>query len=258
MSEMPTAGTSELRAIEQFAESVTLHVALVASSVSRLHVLANPMVRLVFLRQIYFTAVRALRLLSVVALVIGSAWVAQATTVLGNDPRLFELVELVLARNVAPMVAAIIVIGRSATAIATELALMRCNGEIETLRRLRIPVHDYLIVPRVAAITLATIGCCFFSQVIAVVGGFGVSALMLDVTLEEQLRRFAEQVSIPLMAVEVVKSLFFGLFIAAIACATGLNVLPRMNEVAVVPARAFLRSLLAVLAVNAVFLLVTL
>ena len=59
--------TRELQAIDQFVESVKLYAALVASSLSRLHVLANPMVRLVFLRQIYFTAVRSLRLLSVAA-----------------------------------------------------------------------------------------------------------------------------------------------------------------------------------------------
>ena len=256
MSQAPGAAR-QYRGIEPIVDRIGIYLALVASSVSRLHVLANPMVRLVFLRQIYFTAVRALRLLSVVALVIGSAWVAQATTVLGADPRLFELVELVLARNLAPMAAAIIVIGRSATAVGTELALMRCSGEIEALRRMRIPVHDYLIVPRVAAITLATIGCCFFSQVIAVVGGFGVSALMLDVTLEEQLRRFAEQVSIPLMALEAVKSLCFGFVIAAIACATGLNAAPRVTDVPLVPARVFLRALVAVLLVNVLFLLAT-
>jgi phospholipid/cholesterol/gamma-HCH transport system permease protein len=257
MSQIPVAAEGDLRAVDRLAQRIGLYLSLVASSVSHLHVLANPMVRLVFLRQIYSTAVRALPLLSAVALVIGSAWVAQATTVLGNDPRLYDLVELVLARNVAPMAAAIIVIGRSATAVGTELALMRCSGEIDALGRMRIPVHDYLIVPRVAAITLATIGCCFFFQVIAVVGGFGVSALMLDVTLQEQLRRFAENVSIPLMALEVVKSLSFGFIIGAIACATGLSAAPRVTDVPLVPARVFLRTIVAVLLIDMLFLVAT-
>ncbi len=245
----------ELQAIDQFVESVKLYTALVASSLSRLHVLANPMVRLVFLRQIYYTAVQSLRLLSVAALVVGSALVGNVTLILGADPRLYDIVELVLVRNAAPLGAAIVIIGRSATAISSELALMRCNGEIDALRHLRIPVHDYLIVPRVAAVTLATVGCCFYFQLVAVVGGFAVSALMLDVSLEEQLRRFAENVSIGAMALEVLKSLCFGFSAAAIACATGLNAAPRITDVHLVPARAFLRAAVAVIAIDALFLL---
>src|SRR6185295_20062152 len=106
-------------------ERFKLHAALIAESVTRLHVLANPAVRLVFLRQIYHTAVAPLRLLSVVALVIGSVFVGQLTSILGAGPSLFELIDVALVRRVAPMGAAIIVIGRSATGIATELALMR-------------------------------------------------------------------------------------------------------------------------------------
>jgi len=243
--------------VRRFADSIRLYAELVASSVARLHVLANPLVKLVFLRQIYFTAVRSLRLLFVVALVIGAAFVAHLTQILGSDERLFDLVELVLVRNVAPLAAAVIVIGRSATAISSELALMRCTGEVEALRILRIPVHDYLVVPRVAAVTLATMGCCFFFQLIAVVGGFAVSAMMLDVNLEDQLRRFAEQVFIEAMALEVLKWLCFGFIIGAVACGTGLNIAPRMTEVPFAAARAFLRALLGVVAVNTLFLVAT-
>jgi phospholipid/cholesterol/gamma-HCH transport system permease protein len=239
-------------------QNARVYAELVAHSFARLHALANPVVRLVFLRQIYYTAVRSLRLLSIVAVVIGGTLVGGVTDVLGADARLYEIVELVLVRHTAPLAAAVIVIGRSATAISSELALMRCSGEMEALRHLRIPVQDYLIVPRVAAVTLATVGCCFYFQLIAVVGGFGAAALILDVTLAEELRRFAETVSIGGMALEVVKSLCFGLLIAGIACASGLNAAPRITEVPLVPARAFLRSLVAVLAVDALFLVATL
>src|SRR3954469_5989875 len=232
------------------------HAFSVVGSVLRVRMLANPMVKLVFLRQIYFTAVRSLRLISIVALVIGAAFVRQVTEVLGSDPRLFELVERVLMQNTAPLVAAIIVSGRSATAISSELAYMHCNGEVAALRNLRISVHDYLVVPRVAAVTLATVGCCFYCQLVAVVGGFGVSALMLDVSLGDQLYRFAEHVSIPAIALGVVKSACFGWFIAIIACSVGLDPGREISHVPLAPAQAFLGALLAILTINVVFLFV--
>lgn len=240
------------------AQRIILYVDLVAGSLARLHTIGNPMVRLVFLRQIHFTAVRSMPLLTLVALAFGGAFVTQATQLLGADPRLFELVEVVLVRNVGPLLAAVIIIGRSATAISTQLALMRCTGEIETLHNLRIPAHDYLVVPRIAAVTLATVGCCFFFQLIAVVGGFALSALFLDVNLAEQLGRFAEQVSIQALLLEVLKSACFGFLIAAVACGTGLGIAPRMAEVPLAPARAFLRSLVGVIAISLLFLAATL
>jgi phospholipid/cholesterol/gamma-HCH transport system permease protein len=237
---------------------IRFYVDLLAGSVTRLHVIGNPMVRLVFLRQIHFTAVRSIPLLAVVALAFGAAFITQATQVLGSDPRLFELVEIAVVRNIGPLLAAIIIIGRSATAISTQLALMRCTGEIDTLRNLRIPAHDYLVVPRIAAVTLATVGCCFFFQVIAVVGGFAASALILHVSLAEQLSLFAEQVSIGALLLEVAKAACFGFVIAAVACGTGLAIAPRMAEVPLAPARAFLRSLLGVIAIGILFLVATL
>src|SRR5262245_57654083 len=86
------------RDVEAVFEHLKLYLAIVAGSFTRLHVLANPMVKLVFLRQIYFTAVQSLRLLSIVALVVGATFVGQFTNILGSDSSLFDLVEVVLVR----------------------------------------------------------------------------------------------------------------------------------------------------------------
>ena len=234
------------------------YAALAAGSLLRLNAIGNPMTRLVFLRQIHFTAVRTMPLQAIVAFAFGAAFIVQAMQLLGGDPRLYDLIEMILVRNIAPLSAAAIIIGRSATAISTDLALMRCNGEIEALRRLRIPVRDYLVAPRVAAVTLATVGCCFLFQVIAVLGGFAIAALVHDVQFAEQLGRFSESMSIDGLALELLKSTCFGLAIAAAACGVGLGVAPRMEEVPLASARTFLRALLAVIAIDAVFVAMTL
>lgn len=218
----------------------------------------NPMTRLVFLRQVYFTAVLSMRLLSVVALAIGGAFIGQATYLLRDDTRLYDLIELVLVRNTAPLAAAVIIIGRSATSISTELALMRCTGEIDVLRKLRIPVRDYLVLPRVAAVILATVGCCFFSQLIAVLGGFALSSIFLDVNFGEQLGRFADRISIAALALDMLKAACFGALIGGVACRVGLGVAPRMEEIPLAPARAFLSALLGVLAIDVLFIVLLL
>jgi len=230
------------------------YAGLVTGSLARLYVIDNPMARLVFLRQIHFTAVRSMPLLSAVALAFGAAFIVQAVHLLRDDTRLYLLIEVVLVRTIAPLTAAAIIIGRSATVISTELALMRVNGEIDALRRLRIPIHDYLVVPRVAAVTLGTVGCCFFFKLIAVLGGFAIAALVLDIQFAEQIGRLAANLSIGELVLEVAKSTCFGFAIAAVACGIGLGVAPRMEEVPLAPSRTFLRALVSVIAIDALFL----
>ena len=216
----------------------------------------NPMSRLVFLRQVYYTAVRSMRLLFGVALLVGGAFIVQATYFIGADERLHDLIIVVLVRGIAPLMAAIVIIGRSATSISTELALMRCTGEIDALRKLRVPVREYLVLPRFAALVLATVGSCLFCQVIAVLGGFALSSVFLDVHFGEQLGKLSERLSVAAFAIGVLKSASFGLLIAWVACSVGLVAASRMEDVPVVPSKAFLRSLIGVLAIDALVLLV--
>ena len=156
---------------------------------------------------------RSLRLISVVAFAIGAIHLA-LTAVLGNDPRLFELVERVLMQNAAPLAAAIIVIGRSATVIALNSI---CVQQVAALRHLRISAHDYLVEPRVSAIT-NDIGCCFYSQLVAVIDG-SRRRLHTGCSLGDQLHRFARTSR---TCVRVLKSALFGWFIAIVACHVNL------------------------------------
>jgi phospholipid/cholesterol/gamma-HCH transport system permease protein len=227
----------------------------VTALVRSLRAATNPMSRLVFLRQVYYTAVRSMRLLFVVALLVGGAFIVQATYFLGADERLYDLITVVLVRHIAPLMAAIVIIGRSATSISTELALMRCTGEIDALRKVRVPAREYLVAPRVSAVVLATVGACLFCQVIAVLGGFALSSVFLDVHFGEQLGRLAQKLSVAAFAIGVLKSASFGLVIAWVACSVGLVGAARMEDVPVVPSKAFLRSLLGVLLIDVLALL---
>ena len=228
---------------------------LAGGTLDSLRAATNPMSRLVFLRQVYYTAVRSMRLLFVVAFLVGGAFIVQATYYLGADERLYDLIVVVLVRTIAPLMAAIVIIGRSATSISTELALMRCTGQIDALRKLRVPVRDYLVVPRVAAVVLATVGSCLFCQVIAVLGGLVLSSVFLDVHFGEQLGHLAERFSVAAFAIGVLKSASFGLVIAWVACGVGLGAASRMEDIPLVPSKAFLRSLLGVLAIDVLALL---
>ena len=83
-----------------------------------------------------------------------------------------------------------LVIQRSGTAVATELALREISGEVASLRRMRIDPQDYLVVPRVVGMAVSNAALTLYVQLIAVGGGMVLAALVINVPLAEMLNYF--------------------------------------------------------------------
>src|SRR3982750_4739898 len=111
-----------------------------------------------FLRQVYFTGVTAAGGVIPRACGLGVIIIAVMINVLDADVDLaVKILLLVVFREVGPLAAAAVVILRSGTAMSAEMAMMRVSGQTRALRYLSIDLHDYLVVPRVAAVMLATL-----------------------------------------------------------------------------------------------------
>jgi len=114
--------------------------------------------RAVFARQIMFTGVEALRFVSLVAFLTGISVVVQAQVWLGmagQSAMLGSVLIAVILREVAPLLVNFIVIGRSGTAIAVELANMKVFGEIKVLEAQGLDALLYLAIPRALAFALS-------------------------------------------------------------------------------------------------------
>ena len=232
---------------------------LIAYSVRQFRVLGIAPVRLVFLRQIYYTGIEALGVLAPIALLSGALVITQAIALLGADSEMvLRVLVWVVVRELGPLFAAILIVARSTPAIATELALMKTHHEFDHLRQMGISEQDYLIVPRIAGVTLSVMALTFYFQVIAILGGMGVSALYRQSSFIELLGDFLEMVRPLDLIGTVVKSLFFGLAISAVACFHGLAVEKRITEVPQAAIKAVMRSLLAVFVIDAVFAYISL
>ena len=235
------------------------YCSLIAYSVRQLRLLRIAPVRLVFLRQIYFTGVQALGILAPIALLSGALVITQAVAVMGADSDMvLRVLVWVVVRELGPLFAAMLIVARSTPAIATELALMRTHHELDHLRQMGVPEQDYLIVPRIAGVTLSVMALSFYFQIIAILGGMGVSALYQESSFVELLGDFLEVVGALDLVRTLVKSFFFGMAIAAVACFHGLAVQKSITEVPQAAIRAVMRSLLVVFAIDAVFAYISL
>ena len=227
--------------------------AFLVYSATHLRVLSVVPIRTVFERQLYFTGMEGLLLVATMGLLTGTVFAMMATAILGTGELSMRVLVLVQLGELGPMVAAIIIIARSSVAIAAELALMHTRGETAHLRVMRIPPLDYLVVPRIAAVTLSVFALTAYFQTAAIAGGLATSALFQQVTFLQQLWRFFAAVSIADIMIAAAKSLCFGLAISGISCFHGLDVGKAATAVPIAAVRAVVQSLIAVFVIDGAF-----
>jgi phospholipid/cholesterol/gamma-HCH transport system permease protein len=228
---------------------------LAAHVLRRFWVVKFPPVMEELVRQIYFTGASATATIVVRGAVIGTLIIAYVIEVLNADAELaVKMLLWVVLREIGPLIAAVLVIQRSGTAVATELALREISGEIASLRRLRIDPYDYLVVPRVVGIALSNAALTLYVQLIAVGGGMLLSSLIINVPFDEMLTNFFLLASPLDLVYSLIKSVLFGAAIAVVSCYHGLN--PGGHSINAVPRatiRAVTESLLLVMLLNVVF-----
>jgi phospholipid/cholesterol/gamma-HCH transport system permease protein len=228
---------------------------LLVHAIRRIGVLRLPPVAEELVRQVYFTGASATGGIMLRGAFIGTLIIAYVIEVLNADASLaVRLLLLVVLREVGPLIAAVLVIQRSGTAVATELALREISGEIANLRRMRIDPRDYLVVPRVVGMAVSNAALTLHVQLIAVGGGMLLASLIINVPFEALLTHFFLLASPLDLVYSLIKSLLFGAAIAVVACYHGLN--PRGRSINAVPQaaiRAVTEALLLVMLLNVVF-----
>jgi len=208
-----------------------------------------------FLRQIYFTGVTAAGGVIPRACGLGVIIIAVMMDMLDADVELAAtILQLLVVLEIGPLAAAVVVILRTGTAVSAEMAMMRISGQTRALRYLGIDLYDYLVLPRVAGITLATAALTLYVQFLAVLGGLVLSPFLIEASFTELTDRLFDLFTPVDFYYSVVKSLLFGFAIAACCCWHGLNP-PDLTQNAVPKAvtRAVTQSAMLVLLINAVF-----
>ena len=214
-------------------------------------------VRSVLARQILFTGVEALSFALRIAAAVGVLLVVQAELWLGGlgqSELIGSLLLNVIVRELAPLLANFVVIVRSGTAMATELASMRLEGEVEVLDAQGIDPMIYLVMPRVIS-TSVSVFCLAVTMVVACfVSGYVVGTL-LGVINQDAVKFFGDMLG-QVRAIDLLfflpKTLLSGLFIGTICSVQGLSVRGAVTEVPQVAGRAAVTSLSVVFTVSAV------
>ncbi len=203
-------------------------------------------VRAVTLSQILFTGVQAVSLVSVIGLLIGATIVIQTSLMVpGADGDLLgKIVVAVVLRELSPLITAIIVAGRSGTAIATELGNMKVSGEILALTSLGIDTPRFIVWPRLVASVLSVVALMVYFSFVAVMASAVLGQAVLGPSPAELRSGIARALTLHDLVLFVAKGVGLGTIVGWIACHYGLLVKSSPTEVPKQASAAVVRMLL--------------
>ncbi len=181
---------------------------------------------------------------------------AQRLAQFGAQIYVANTITVIMVREMGPLMTAILLAGRSASAFAAEIGTMKVNEELNALETLGLNSIQFLVVPRIlAGVLVAPLLTCYsilmgvFGGVLVMLGlGFSLRLILHQMTLSVQLSD---------LAVGIEKSVVFGIIVAGVGCWRGLQTQQGPSAVGLSTTRAVVTSLLLIIVADACFSTIT-
>ncbi|MCP5437145.1 MAG: MlaE family lipid ABC transporter permease subunit [Chromatiaceae bacterium] len=164
-----------------------------------------------------------------------------------------DLVGLSMVRELAPLITAIIVAGRTGSAYTAQIGTMQVTEEVDALRSMGIPPMDLLVLPKLFALIVALPLLTVFADIMGVLGGMLMSSVQLEIAFSTYIDRLGVAISVDSFLVGVGKAPVFAAIIATIGCFQGFQVVGSAESVGRRTTMSVVQSILAVIVVDAAF-----
>jgi phospholipid/cholesterol/gamma-HCH transport system permease protein len=163
-----------------------------------------------------------------------------------------QLVSVSLLRELGPLIVAVIVIGRSGSAVTAELGTMKVGEEIEALEVMGINPIRFLVIPRVLAMLIMLPALTVFGNYVGMVGGWAICHYALNFSTPAFIVLAIGGVGVWDLYSGLIKSAVFAWLVITIACYMGLKVQGGAEGVGQATTQSVVWSLLSMLVANAV------
>jgi phospholipid/cholesterol/gamma-HCH transport system permease protein len=170
---------------------------------------------------------------------------------LGAEIYVSNLIGVTVVREMAPLITAIVMSGRTGSAYAAEIAAMQGSGEIDALRALGVPIFDYLILPRVTALTVMMPLLCTYAGALGMLGGFAVAVDMMHITAGAFVTHLRVAVAGTDIFLGLAKSVVFGSWVATTSCRIGMKAGRSATDVGHAATTAAVSGIVGVIALDA-------
>ena len=164
-----------------------------------------------------------------------------------------EMMGLLTLREIAPLIAAIIVAGRLASSFTAQIGVMKITEEIDAMKTMGFDPFKFLVLPRVIALIIAMPLIVFLADVSGILGEMVVMENYLNISFDSYLVRFGQEVDIKHLYVGLFKAPFFGVVIAFIGCMRGFQIGGNTQSVGTYTTVSVVNAIFGVIMVDALF-----
>ncbi len=171
----------------------------------------------------------------------------------GADIFVANLVGLTMAREMGPMMAAIIMAGRTGAAFAAQLGTMQANEEIDALQTMGLNPFDFLVLPRMTALVIMMPMLAVWADFVGILGGFFIGVFSLDISPTLYIEQTIKAIKLNHFMVGIIKSVFFGYIVAFCGCLKGMTCGRSADAVGKATTSAVVTSIVFIVIADAMF-----
>lgn len=209
-----------------------------------------------FSGHLYQFGATALPITALVGLLIGvvlAYLTSQQLRQYGAETFIVNILGLSLVRELGPVLAAVLIAGRSGSAITAQIGVMRVTDELDAMRVMGIPLGYRLVMPRVLALAIAMPLISLWTSMAALAGGMLAADAALDISPAYFLSALPRAVPLSNLVLATAKSAVFGILIALVGCYFGMKVKPNTESLGKGTTSSVVTSITVVILVDALF-----
>jgi phospholipid/cholesterol/gamma-HCH transport system permease protein len=208
---------------------------------------------------IYHAGFQALGITALVGFLIGivlSYLSAQQLRAYGGDSFLVNLLGMSVIRELGPLLAAILVAGRSGSSITAQLGVMRVTEELDAMLVMGIS-HGYrLIMPKVVALAISMPLIVIWTDSMALIGGMIAAKIELGLSAHYFILKLPDAVPFANYIIGLLKGCVFGTLIALVSCHFGLRIKPNTESLGIGTTTSVVTAITVVILADAVFAII--
>ncbi len=202
------------------------------------------------------SAIKALWIIALTSFLIGVVVAYQSAYQLklyGANIFIVDMLGISILRELAPLITAIVIAGRSGSAFTAQIGAMKITQELDAMQTMGFDPYAFLVMPRIIALMIALPILIFVADVMGVFGGMLVSYIDLGISSHLFLERFNEVVAVKHFYIGIFKGPFFAFLIASIGIFRGLQVKDNTQSIGFNTTKSVVMSIFAVIVCDAIF-----
>jgi len=205
---------------------------------------------------LFRTGAQALGITALVGFLIGvvlSYLSSKQLQMFGADIFIINILGMSIIRELGPMLAAILVAGRSGSSMTAQLGVMRVNEELDALTVMGIPHSLRLVLPKVIGLGIAMPLVVMWTSAISLMGGMVVAELQLGLSYQFFLNKLPDAVPLANLWLGLSKGVVCGMVIALIACHFGLRIKSDTESLGIGTTNSVVTVITVVIIIDAIF-----